>query len=215
MGTKTEPSWIHPQSLVPFWRDLWDKTTPMFCCFNVVLLNHCPILLLQDIREFREKWDPSFPDVRWICFHECYGKKEGFVELCSNCLRQFRNDNPDRTVATFVGAGTHFFNQDVDITIDTFERFWNATPPTIFATLISIESSKTPEQYKGQTFPEEKTKAYLRQIDEAGLYPSVRMFDYYQLTLACRMDNCTADGGHRSRFVNRWKVLLNTLCSFS
>ena len=31
------------------------------------------------------------------------------------------------------------------------------------------------------------------------------------------MENCSYDGGHRSRYVNRWKaqLLLNTLCEYS
>lgn len=38
--------------------------------------------------------------------------------------------------------------------------------------------------------------------------------DVFQLTQACHMENCSYDGGHRSRYVNRWKaqMLLNTLC---
>lgn len=33
---------------------------------------------------------------------------------------------------------------------------------------------------------------------------------------SCYMENCSSDGGHRARFVNRWKaqLLLNMLCEY-
>lgn len=41
--------------------------------------------------------------------------------------------------------------------------------------------------------------------------------DMYHLTSRCAWDNCTTDGGHRARYVNRMKaqMLLNTLCTKS
>jgi len=44
----------------------------------------------------------------------------------------------------------------------------------------------------------------------------MRYMDVFQLTGTCYFDNCTSDGGHRARFVNRWKaqLLLNTICSY-
>ena len=52
----------------------------------------------------------------------------------------------------------------------------------------------------------------LEQIAASG--GRVRLADYHQLTYACVWDNCTADGGHRGRFVNRGKaqVLLAQMC---
>ena len=54
-----------------------------------------------------------------------------------------------------------------------------------------------------------------------GLLPNVApenpehpFLDVYESTKSCTMENCTYDGSHRSRYVNRWKaqLLLNTLC---
>ena len=47
--------------------------------------------------------------------------------------------------------------------------------------------------------------------------PDHPYLDVFQLTNSCNMENCSYDGGHRSRYVNRWKaqLLLNTLCEYS
>ena len=44
--------------------------------------------------------------------------------------------------------------------------------------------------------------------------PQHPFVDVFQLTRSCTMKNCSFDGAHRSRYVNRWKaqLLLNTLC---
>ena len=46
--------------------------------------------------------------------------------------------------------------------------------------------------------------------------PDHPYLDVFQLTNSCNMENCSYDGGHRSRYVNRWKaqLLLNTLCEY-
>ena len=43
----------------------------------------------------------------------------------------------------------------------------------------------------------------------------VPVVDFYSPLSSCTWANCTADGGHRSRFVNRIKaqLLLNTFCT--
>ena len=66
------------------------------------------------------------------------------------------------------------------------------------------------------------TKIYLKLLGPTGLMQSVKDFsphgipflDFFELTRACMWDNCTSDGGHRSRFVNRMKaqMLVNMLC---
>lgn len=43
---------------------------------------------------------------------------------------------------------------------------------------------------------------------------SIPLLDLYSMSDVCQWSNCSADGGHRSRFVNRMKVqmFLNNLC---
>jgi len=45
--------------------------------------------------------------------------------------------------------------------------------------------------------------------------PRVRFLDAYHLTKACKYENCSLDGAHRSAFVNRMKfqIILNYLCT--
>ena len=42
----------------------------------------------------------------------------------------------------------------------------------------------------------------------------VRFLDAYHLTKACKYENCSLDGAHRSAFVNRMKfqIILNYIC---
>ena len=44
--------------------------------------------------------------------------------------------------------------------------------------------------------------------------PRVRFLDAYHLTKACKYENCSLDGAHRSAFVNRMKfqIILNYIC---
>ena len=44
--------------------------------------------------------------------------------------------------------------------------------------------------------------------------PRVRFLDAYHLTKACKFENCSLDGAHRSAFVNRMKfqIILNYIC---
>ena len=53
-------------------------------------------------------------------------------------------------------------------------------------------------------------------IDLAKKY-KIPLIDIYTMTDACNWKNCTSDGGHKSRFVNRMKaqLLLNNLCQVS
>ena len=60
-----------------------------------------------------------------------------------------------------------------------------------------------------------KNPVYNRMVDELPQrFRHVRFLDFYPLTRSCRFANCSVDGGHRARFVNRWKaqLLLNTIC---
>lgn len=58
-------------------------------------------------------------------------------------------------------------------------------------------------------------QVYLGLLPIMAPHNSSRPFiDFFQLTRSCFMDNCSVDGGHVTRFVNRWKaqLLLNTIC---
>lgn len=51
-------------------------------------------------------------------------------------------------------------------------------------------------------------------VNKLLLDPRVRFLDVYHLTKACKYENCSLDGAHRSAFVNRMKfqIVLNYIC---
>jgi hypothetical protein len=103
----------------------------------------------------------------------------------------------------------------VNETIKDFERFFNLSKNLIYVSMPSYDIEKVPVAYKNASH-----NTYAGVIHR-GLLPSLApqnmqhpFIDVFQLTRACYMKNCSYDGGHRSRYVNRFKaqLLLNTLC---
>merc|ERR1711957_338287 len=84
----------------------------------------------------------------------------------------------------------------------------------IFNSPPAVEIEKVPDQFKAESIA--RNPVYSAMLDLMPKWPKkVRFLDFYQMTSTCRMSNCTSDGGHRARFVNRWKaqMILNTICS--
>lgn len=105
--------------------------------------------------------------------------------------------------------------ESVNETIRDLERFLDLANRTIYVSMPSYQVEKVPLPYQNATHNTHAGRIY------DGLLPSLAprepghpFLDYFQLTKACHMNNCSYDGGHRSRYVNRWKaqLLLNTLC---
>ena len=169
------------------------------------------------MQEKRAK-DPSMPEVVAMCTVECYGSEPNFRATCSKCMQDFIDSRPRKTVVPVVGAGIHIYNlqynRDINGTLAELRAFFKRLPGMIYTSQPCYDISKVPEQYRKSTFGRElmywKMLPRLHQFD-------VGYLDYYQPTHTCWMDNCTADGGHRSRFVNRWKaqLLLNKICEIS
>lgn len=78
----------------------------------------------------------------------------------------------------------------------------------------SYVMEKVPETYKEVT--RGRQRIYWNQSVHINNF-DVRYLDFFQLTMSCLFDNCTYDGGHRARYVNRWKaqLFLNTICEYS
>lgn len=85
--------------------------------------------------------------------------------------------------------------------VGEIKKFLNLTKRTIFVSM-PAGSNRLREVY-------ERMLPYL-----APNQPEHPFLDVFQLTRSCTMQNCSYDGSHRSRHVNRWKaqLLLNTLC---
>ena len=173
----------------------------------------------DEFQDYRERVDPAFPRVRHICFTECFGRTYPFWRLCSDCVNEFRREHKREEVVLFAGVGVHInkhYEGDLDKAAEEIKKLWSAAGNMIFASLVNYQTSKVPEQYRGAK-DTPKPKLYRKELEDQERFQNVRLFDYYELTKSCRMENCTTDGGHRAHFVNRWKaqLLLNTLCSYS
>lgn len=175
------------------------------------------IVSLQALRLERERRNGYFPDVKWVCHKECYGMRSPFWKLCSRCIKRIRANNTEHTVVPVVGTAIHIFSQmgrNVAATLTELTTFFRKTPNIIYTSPPNYKISAVPAQYKNST----------RDMEGVywGLLPQLRRFkvsflDVFQLTHSCFFENCTSDGGHRSRFVNRWKaqLLLNSLCDYT
>jgi hypothetical protein len=144
----------------------------------------------------RHEEDEYFPNVQYHCEKECYGKILPFGRTCTGCINPLTIRGNGSAVAV-VGAGVHMKND----TIGEILRFLNMSIGTIFVPM-----------------PEGSNRSLLVYMGllphVAPLVPNRPFLDVYQLTRSCTMMNCSYDGEHRSRYVNRWKaqLLLNTLC---
>jgi hypothetical protein len=171
--------------------------------------------------EARRREDPSFPNVKFVCFPDCHGShRVPFQETCSECINAFTKNNLH--VAAIVGAGVHImetFGHDgvVNKTIHEIQQFLLKTDRIIFNSMPSYQTEKIPPMYRNASH---HTKANHLYDSSLSLFRTQNktgspFIDFYQPTRSCFMENCSYDGGHRSRYVNRWKaqLLLNTICT--
>ena len=143
-----------------------------------------------------------------------------FDELCSQCVQssvRHHEKKSNRTIVPVVGAAIHIFSRlknNATGTIKELSRFFRMTPGIVYASQPCYDINKVPEQYKTSTYGRELV--YWKMLPRLESF-NISYIDFYQPTHTCWMDNCTTDGGHRNRFVNRWKaqLLLNKLCDFS
>ena len=147
----------------------------------------------------RHEEDASFPIVEYRCEEECYGYTLPFGSTCAKCINPLTIGGNGSTVAV-VGAGVHIKHD----TVGEIRAFLDMAIGTIFVSM-PAGSNRSLRIYEGLL-------PYV-----APNVPHRPFLDVYQLTRSCTMENCSYDGGHRSRYVNRWKaqLLLNTLCETS
>lgn len=82
-----------------------------------------------------------------------------------------------------------------------------------WATGPSYAINRVPKQYRNVTASRPTEYMNFKAMEVADEM-SVPLLDFFSLTHACKWENCSADGGHRSRFVNRMKaqMILNNMC---
>mmetsp|Transcript_7079 Transcript_7079/g.17394 ORF Transcript_7079/g.17394 Transcript_7079/m.17394 type:complete len:344 (+) Transcript_7079:174-1205(+) len=168
----------------------------------------------EEIKTYVEN-DPNFPLVQFVCIEECYGRQT--LERCSRCINQLVNRRSD-TVAV-VGTFVHVLvrhKDNVTATYDEITKFIEETDNLIFNSNPCYETSKIPRQYQNASREWSAELFYDKLLPLMASYNKMKPFmDFFQLTRSCTMNNCSTDGGHRARYVNRWKaqILLNTICT--
>jgi len=182
----------------------------------------------QGVQEATRLLAQKFPNsthLLWSpCVWECYGQLSDFGHLCGECLQNFTatgaSDPKIKNMIPVVGAGIHIYSRtkSANRTLGELEDFFGeANEGWIFNSGPSYNLEKTPEEYREKSSRSEKVlyDGVLERLPEM-LEDKVTYLDFFQLTRSCHFDNCTVDGGHRARFVNRWKaqVLLNTICEY-
>jgi hypothetical protein len=152
-------------------------------------------------RRYESSTNASFPKVEYTCEESCYGRYLApFSQHCSTCINALTAGNNNNNTIAVVGAGVH-----PKASIDEIKRFLTLAQKTIFVPMPYLGDNKSLNYYN----------AVLPYV--APRQPEHPFLDVYQLTSSCTMANCSYDGGHRSRYVNRWKaqLLLNTVCKIT
>jgi len=164
----------------------------------------------------RHERNATFPFVQYQCEDECYGKNA--LDVCSQCITSFSgntNHSNDDDVWV-VGVGVHTYaraNRQVDIAVQNIQQFLDTEQEHNRTIYVSPPHYFHREDYPTQSINMERLyRGLLPHVaPENAAHP---FLDVFELTQSCTMENCTYDGGHRSRYVNRWKaqLLLNMLC---
>jgi hypothetical protein len=180
-----------------------------------------------------------FPELDFVCFDECYGKNRttSFSLSCSKCLLGVVSlpkkppkikDNGFQKIkdvenVIVVGVGIHVvhsFGRNGVKGRDELEAFVKKTShlPIVLVTTPSYDNNKVPLEHRNTSLQlsgnSQKPRPMYEGLLEMAARHGVPVIDVFQLTRSCVAKNCSYDGGHRSRYVNRWKaqLLLNLLC---
>jgi hypothetical protein len=176
----------------------------------------------QNLIVGRKLLDKSFPSVTFGCPEECYGKKH--MRICSDCMNDVSSELYNN-VTWVLGVGIHpvsrhyHSNQKKDdiainATIHEITNFLDTQRQEHQRRVVFVSS---PSYHYNTDYPTQHQRMsdfYHQFLPEIASRPP--FVDVFQATDSCVWKNCSLDGSHRSRFVNRWKaqLLLNTLCEF-
>ena len=152
----------------------------------------------------RKKKDAAFPIIRYECEVECYGREA--LDKCAKCIKSYSgNKSRSSEDVWIVGIGVHTYlrlERQVDETLQEILQFLDTDEVLNRTIYVSPPAGKT-------------EPVYLDLLSDVAPSNVAHPFlDVFQLTKSCKHENCSFDGGHRSRYVNRWKaqMLLNMLC---
>ena len=166
------------------------------------------------------------PAVVFTCLFHCVGqsyKGQTFADKCSWCLQhgehshlsQTSSNTSNTSAAVVVGASVHVVKANGKAALGVLIDFLTRNPNVLFNTMPAYHLETVPAEYRDKPWHTNNNKFY-KALLEWHAKNDRPVLDFYQLTQACAWKNCSADGGHRSRFVNRWKaqLLLNAVCEY-
>ena len=178
------------------------------------------LTMAQNLIEKRRLHDTSFPLVTFGCQpEECYGKRN--MRICSTCINNISN-RLHNNVTWVLGVGIHSISRyyqytkkneaAIHSTIHEITTFLDTQRQDYQRDLIFVSS---PSYHYNANYPtqHERMAEFYDQLLPRMTSRSP-FVDVFQATDSCIWKNCSEDGSHRKRFVNRWKaqLLLNTLC---
>ncbi|KAL3797926.1 hypothetical protein ACHAWO_001407 [Cyclotella atomus] len=178
------------------------------------------LTMSQHLIEGRRLQDSSFPSVTFGCQpEECYGKRN--MTICSACINNISNQLLNN-VTWVLGVGIHSVSRyyqytkrngpAINSTIHEITTFLDTQRQDHQRDLIFVSS---PSYHYNADYPtqHERMTEFYEQLLPQMIHRSP-FVDVFQATDSCIWKNCSVDGSHRKRFVNRWKaqLLLNTLC---
>lgn len=173
--------------------------------------------IVQGVLTRRREKDPSFPNLQFAGYRtaECYGSLAPFSEMCSKLINTYTEGN-ENTVAV-VGAFVHIIEREkaVNSTLEEIKKFLSLAKNTVWVSNVSYQVEKVPRQYQKKMGDNKFVVGYDSLLQNVAPKDNQHPYlDVWQMTSSCDMENCSHDGHHRSRFVNRWKaqLLLNTIC---
>jgi hypothetical protein len=157
--------------------------------------------------------------------NDCYGGSKDGMRSCVRCLTELKQDD-----ILVISAGVHMAKRyeeahpnstawdTAHYILQELSKLFRALQhyQVVFVTSPAFDRRKIPTPWDiGMPVDYGKhVYANLKEMRTKWMPDNVTMLDFYALTKACVWDNCTWDGGHRERYVNRLKahVTLNTIC---
>lgn len=154
-------------------------------------------------------------NVRFVCSgpNKCYGGGVS-LSLCSQCSSALPAD------VRAIGTTVHLLAQGLAATEASIAAVSQSVQNLLWISGPAYNQQLIPFPYNGTMPLGDTQRVYADTLGPSGLllqaHKSVSFLDVMSMTRACyaQWKNCSADGGHNSRFVERMKatLLLNILC---
>jgi hypothetical protein len=181
---------------------------------------------LKVIQDFHDLNPTEHPFIDFVeCngpYHEagCYGRGGDpgyqFSTNCSSCLQNFMREKEWDVMV--ISSAIHIIGQyNQSEAINQVIRFLNMSNQVIYASMPGLNTDQLTYDYakNGYDYERDGWNFYASILPHlAPKSPQHPFLDFFHLSKSCRWENCTNDGYHRARFVNRWKaqILFNTIC---